>query len=131
MNKRKGPPGYPGDAAIRKQLGETVRKLRLEKGLSLEEADALMKEALRPRPHSRWPRALGIVTKKLRKSKSMSRIRLSRISGLPLRVINIVEHGKARDISLTQVVRLAMALEHSAEQFVELIVDCETKLHRK
>jgi hypothetical protein len=40
MTKRKDPPGYPGDEAVKKQFGEALRKLRLEKSLSLEEVDA-------------------------------------------------------------------------------------------
>ena len=46
MKKRKDPPGYLGDEAVKKIFGENIRKLRLEKGWSLEEADALLQEAL-------------------------------------------------------------------------------------
>ena len=131
MSKKKGPPGYPGDDAINKQFGEALRKLRLEKGLSLEEVDALIQQAQHHRPHPQWPRALGIVTRRLRDAKSLSRTQLSDTSGLPLRMINNVERGKAKDIGLTQLVRIAMALEHSAEAFVDLVLDCESKLEDK
>jgi hypothetical protein len=42
---KKDPPDYPGDEAILKAFGEAIRDIRLEKGLSLEEADALFQEA--------------------------------------------------------------------------------------
>jgi len=130
MTKRKDPPGYPGDEEVKKQFGEAIRKLRLEKGLSLEEMDTLVQEAKHVSPHPQWPRALGIVMRRLRQTKGLSRAQLSDASGLPLRIINNVERGKAKDINLTQLVRIAMALKHSAEAFVELVLDCESKLER-
>ena len=40
---KKDPPDYPGDEAIKKAFGEALRKLRLERGLSIEEADAILR----------------------------------------------------------------------------------------
>jgi hypothetical protein len=47
MRKPKDPPGYPGDEAINKAFVDNVRRIRLEKGLSVEQADALLAEAMR------------------------------------------------------------------------------------
>ena len=47
MSKKKDPPGYPGDEAIKQKFGEVMRELRLEKGLSIEEVDAFIDERMR------------------------------------------------------------------------------------
>src|SRR5215470_16615316 len=106
MSKKKGPPGYPGDEAIRKQLGEVLRELRLEKGLSIEEVDALIDEGIQEDTHPLLPRALSLVTRELREARKMSRVQLSEVSGLPLRLINKIECAKTHEITLTQVVRI-------------------------
>ncbi len=58
MAKRTEPPGYPDDEAVTKAFGEALRELRLQKGLSLEEADALLQGAsqqnLYPRLYAHW-----------------------------------------------------------------------------
>ena len=45
MVKKNEPPGYPGDEAVKKAIGKALRELRLQKGLSLEQADTLLEEA--------------------------------------------------------------------------------------
>ena len=60
MVKKNEPPGYPGDEAVKKAFGEALRELRLQKGLSLEQADALLQEASQQNPYPRLYRALGI-----------------------------------------------------------------------
>ena len=47
MKKRNDPPGYPGDDAILKAVGDALREVRIEKGLSLEQADAAFQEAMK------------------------------------------------------------------------------------
>jgi len=42
MSKKKEPPNYPGDEAIKQKFGEVMRELRLEKELSIEEVDAFI-----------------------------------------------------------------------------------------
>ena len=91
---KKDPPGYPGDEAITKAFGEALRKLRLELGLSIEEADAILRAGIE---YPRLARALGIVVRRLREQQKMSRTQLSTASGLPLRFIIRVERGKAQD----------------------------------
>lgn len=102
MSKKKDPPGYPGDEAIRKKFGEIMRELRLKKGLSIEEVDALVDQGIEQDSHSHLPRALALVTRKLREARKMSRAQLSDASGLSLALINQIERAKAHDISLTQ-----------------------------
>lgn len=131
MSKKKDPPGYPGDEAIRKKFGEALRELRLKKGLSIEEVDALAAQGIEQDSHPHLLRALALVTRKLREARKMSRAQLSDASGLPLALINMVERAKAHDISLTQIVRLAMALEHAASDFVEQVYKIEEELQSK
>ena len=131
MSKKKGPPGYPGDEAIRKKFGEVLCKLRLEKGLSIEEVDALIDEGIQEDTHPVLPRALSLVTRELREARKMSRLQLSEVSGLPLRLINKLERAKAHEITLTQVARIAMALDHPVVDFVEQVYRVEERLRAK
>jgi Helix-turn-helix len=112
---KKDPPGYPGDEAITKAFGEALRKLRLERGLSIEEADAILRAGIE---YPRLPRALGIVVRRLREQQKMSRTQLSAASGLPLRFIISVERGKAQDATLTDIVRLSFGFNLPADEFV-------------
>ena len=112
---KKDPPGYPGDEAVKKAFGEALRKLRLERGLSIEEADALLQAGI---DYPRLPRALGIVVRRLREQQKMSRAQLSSESGLGLRFIINVERGKAQDATLTDIVRLSFGLNLPADEFV-------------
>lgn len=128
MSKKKEPPDYPGDEAIKQKFGEVMRELRLEKGLPIEEVDALIDEGTQEDKHPLLPRALALVTRELRESKKMSRVQLSEVSGLSLRLINRLERAKAHNLTLTQVVRIAMALEHDVADFVEQIFKVEERL---
>lgn len=124
MNK-KDPPDYPGDEAIKKAFGEALRKLRLERGLSIEEADAILRAGIE---YPRLPRALGIVVRRLREQKKMSRTQLSAASGLPLRFLISVERGKAQDATLTDIVRLSFGLNLPADEFVVQVEEQLRKL---
>src|SRR5215472_6875436 len=128
MSKKKDPPGYPGDEAIRKRFGEVLHKLRLEKGLSIEEVDALVDKGIQEDTHPLLPRALSLVTRELREARKMSRAQLSEVSGLPLRLINEVERAKAHEITLTQIARIAMAMDHPVMDFVERVYKVEHRL---
>ena len=57
---KKKDPGYPGNEAAKKAVGEARRKIRLEKGLSLEEANALFENTNQEDPQSMVPGALGM-----------------------------------------------------------------------
>jgi transcriptional regulator with XRE-family HTH domain len=117
--KKKDPPGYPGDEAIKKAVGEALREIRLEKGLSLEEAEALLQKA--DQDYSQAPRALGIVVRQLREELKMSRAQLSRASGLSVRFIGTVERGRADNAMITDVVRISFGLDHPITDFVSQV----------
>ena len=125
---KKDPPGYPGDEAIKKAFGEALRHLRLERGLSIEEADAILKAGIE---YPRLPRALGIVVRRLREQEKMSRSQLSAASGLPLRFIVNLERGEAHDASLTDIVRLSFGLNLPADEFVMQVAEVEEKLRKQ
>ena len=60
---------YPGDEVIYKALGEALRALRLEKGLSLEQAEQAFREALTAADPKATYRALGLTLKEARESR--------------------------------------------------------------
>ncbi|MGC2744687.1 MAG: helix-turn-helix domain-containing protein [Candidatus Angelobacter sp.] len=128
MTKKKDPPDYPGDEAILQALAETVRAIRLERGLSEEDANALIEEGARTRDFKQLPRALALVVRQLREENKMTRVQLSSASGLSLRFINNLERGKVADASVTQIVRLALGLKCPITDFVDQVDAMELKL---
>jgi len=128
MKKRKDPPGYPGDEAILKAVGDALRNVRIEKGLSLEQADAAFQESLKQDLYPRLPRALGIVVRRLREKQNMSRMQLSDASGLSARFLSSLERGKSANASLTQIVRISFGLNCPITDLVNAVVAMEEKL---
>jgi DNA-binding XRE family transcriptional regulator len=133
MIPQNDPPGYPGDEVVRKMFGQTVKKARLECGLTIEQAEILLKEAFAPNVnHSRtvrFGRTLGIVVRRIRESKGMTRTQLAGNSGLPLRFIISVERGKvASGGDLCQLVRLACGLKYPVGRFFEELTDLNEAL---
>jgi DNA-binding XRE family transcriptional regulator len=128
MTKKKDPPDYPGDEAILRALAETVRAIRLERGLSEHEANALIEEGGRTRDFKQLPRALALVVRQLREQKKMTRVQLSSASGLSLRFINSLERGRVADASVTQIVRLAFGLKYPITDFVDQVGEMELRL---
>jgi transcriptional regulator with XRE-family HTH domain len=126
--KKNNPPGYPGDEAIKKAFGEALRELRLQKGLSEGEADALLQGASQQNLYPRLYRALGVVVRQLREKQKMSRGELSSASGLQKRFITALERGRVKTATLTQIVRLAMSFEYSVADFVEEVLKKEQEL---
>lgn len=129
--KKKDPPGYPGDEAVKKAVDEALREICLEKGLSLEDAIAVFQKANQEDPQSMVPRALGIVVRQLREKQKMSRAQLSRASGLSVRFIGTVERGRADNATITDVVRIAFALDHPVTDFVSEVDEVSKKLKAK
>ena len=129
--KKKDPPGYPGDEVVKKAVGDALREIRLERGLSLEEANALFQEANQEDPGSMVPRALGMVVRQLREKQKMSRAQLSRASGLSVRFIGRVERGQAGNATITDVVRIAFGLNHPITDFVSQVDELSKKLEEK
>ena len=129
--KKKDPPGYPGDEAVKKAVGEALREIRLEKGLSLEEANAMFQKANQEDPESMVPRALGIVVRQLREKQKMKRVQLRLASGLSVRFIGKVERGRAKNATITDVVRIAFGLNHPITDFVSQVDELSRKLEEK
>jgi DNA-binding transcriptional regulator YiaG len=129
--KKKDPPGYPGDGVVTKAIGDALRKLLLEKGLSVEEADTAFRKANEEDPQSMVPRALGLVVRQLREKQKMSRAQLSRASGLSVRFIAKVERGRAKNATITDVVRIAFGLNHPVTDFVTEVDEVSAKLGGK
>lgn len=129
--KKKDPPGYPGDEAVKKAVGEALRQIRLEKGLSLEEAEAALQEAAQEDAQPLVPRALGIVVRQLREERKMSRAELSRASGLSVRFIGAVERGRADNATITDVVRISFGLNHPITDFVSQVDEVSKKIRAK
>jgi transcriptional regulator with XRE-family HTH domain len=125
MAKKNEPPGYPGDEAVKKAFGKALRELRLQKGLSVEQADALLEEASQQNLYPRLYRALGIVVRQMREKQKLSRADLSSVSGLPKRFITALERGQVTSATLTQIVRFAMSFEYSVADFVEEVLKKE------
>jgi hypothetical protein len=128
MIHQNDPSGYPGDQAVRKAFGQTLKKARLECGLTIEQAEVLLSEALSPNANHnrtvRFGRTLGIVVRRIRESKGMTRIQLAGDSGLPLRFIISVERGKvAGGGDLCQLVRLAWGLKYPVGRFFDELTD--------
>jgi DNA-binding Xre family transcriptional regulator len=128
MKRRKDPPNYPGDEAILKAFGDALRDVRIEKGLSLEQADAAFQETMKKDLYPRLPRALGIVVRQLREKQNMSRSQLSDASGLSVRFLSSLERGKAANASLTQIVRISFGLNCPITDLVNQVVTMEEKL---
>jgi ribosome-binding protein aMBF1 (putative translation factor) len=129
--KKKDPPGYPGDEAVTKAVGEALREVLQEKGLSVEEADAAFQKTSQEDTDPLVPRALGIVVRQLRVKKKMSRMQLSSASGLSARFIGTVERGRAQDATITDVVRICFGLNHPATDFVTQVDEVLKKLKAK
>lgn len=133
MIPQKDPPGYPGDEAVRKAFGQALKKARLECGLTIEQAEVLLREALAPSANhsttARFGRTLGIVVRRIRESRGMTRIQLAGDSGLPLRFIISVERGKvATGGDLCQLVRLASGLKYPVGRFFDELTDLNQEL---
>ena len=101
---------YPGDEAIYKSLGETLRELRLEKGMSLEQAEEALREALATADHKAIYRALGLTVREAREQENVSRRELSRQSGLSLREVILLERGQLRRVPAAYFFRISYAL---------------------
>jgi transcriptional regulator with XRE-family HTH domain len=113
---------------FRKAFGETLRKVRLEKGLSLEQADAILQAEIEKDTHWLLSRALGIVVRRLREQQKMSRAQLSSASGLPVRLIINLERGKEHYATMTDIARISLGLNHPVTDLVDQVEALEKEL---
>ena len=111
-----------------KAFGEALREIRLEKGLSLKEADAIFQEALKKRCIPRLPHALGIVVRQLREKQNMSRQQLSAASGLSVRFLSSLERGHGSNATLTQIARISFGLNYPITDLVNEVEAAERRL---
>jgi DNA-binding XRE family transcriptional regulator len=133
MSAPKDPIGYPGDEAVLKAFGQTLKNIRLERGLTTDQAEALLREQIATgdtRDRFRHiGRALGIHVRRTRESKGMTRVQLAGNSGLPVRFIISVERGKVKNGGeLCHLVRLAYGLKLPLEQFFQDLSDLNDEL---
>ena len=70
IKKRKAPSRLPGDETILKAFGGALHELRIEKGLSRAQADAVLQETLKQYLCQLLPRVLGIIVRRLRENKT-------------------------------------------------------------
>jgi transcriptional regulator with XRE-family HTH domain len=102
---------YPGDEVIYKALGEALRNLRRERGLSLEQAELAFREALTAADPKGTYRALGLTVKEHGKAGNLSRQDLSRKIGLSLRNVTLAERGHLKTLPPAYFFRLSYALK--------------------
>ena len=131
--RKKDPVGYPGDEAIRKALGETMKHLRLERKLTTVQAEDLLRaqvvESDLKGDHMNLGRAIGILVRRIRLNQGLTRAQLAVSSGLSVKFIASVEHGRETEgAEFTQIVRLTYGLKYSLEQFFEDLSELEKTL---
>jgi ribosome-binding protein aMBF1 (putative translation factor) len=101
---------YPGDEAILKAVGETLRKAREDAGLSMEEAARRATEAGKSIDVRVYRRAVGLAIRNARDAAGMDRKTLGKKSGVPLKVIVAIERAQT-SIGVVEFVRISYALK--------------------
>jgi DNA-binding Xre family transcriptional regulator len=121
LHEQERPSRLSGRRCHQEGIWRSCRQIREEKGLSLEEAEAVVKQAVEKVDLSRAARALGIVARRLREEQKLSCAQLSSASGLTLRFIINLERGKAHDALLTDIVRICYALNIAPTDFISQV----------
>ena len=104
---------YPGDEIIYKAIGEALKELRLEAGMSIEEAERAFREVAAKADYRAMYRALGLAVKEERERQSIPRDELSRMAGLPRRDLILLERGQLRRLPAAYLFRISYALKIS------------------
>lgn len=104
---------YPGDEVIYKAIGETLRELRLQSGMSIEQAEKAFREAIAKADYKGVYRALGLALKEERERQGISRRELSRLSELSVREVTLLERGQLKRIPAAYFFRISDALKIS------------------
>jgi len=120
MNRRKDPQETERkelqlfeDEIIGKSIGKTLKDIRVQKGLSIDEAvEGVESTNIDPKQMSR---ALGLAIKQSREERSISRQELTHKTGFPLRKIIELERGLADRLPVTDFIRISYALGMSPE----------------
>lgn len=104
------PHEYPGDEAIYRAIGSKLRKLRVERGLSLEQAEKAYRETLGMVDSKTIHQALGLTVKEARQRENISRRDLSRQIGLSVRDLILLERGRLNWVPAAYFFRISCAL---------------------
>jgi cytoskeletal protein RodZ len=104
---------YPGDEVIYKAIGGTLRELRLQAGMSIEQAEKAFREVAANTDYRAMYRAFGMAVKEERERQSMSRCELSRMTGLPRRDLILLERGQLSRLPAAYLFRISYALKIS------------------
>jgi transcriptional regulator with XRE-family HTH domain len=104
---------YPGDEVIYKAIGETLRELRLESGMSIEQAEKAFREAIAKADYKDTYKALGLAVKEERERQGISRRELSRMSELSVRQMVLLERGQLARMPAAYIFRISYALKIS------------------
>lgn len=104
---------YPGDEVINKAIGETLRHLRLESGMSIEQAEEAFRQAIAKVDYRRFYKALGLTIKEERVRQGISRHELSRLSRLSGREMTLLERGQLQRMPASYLFRISYALKIS------------------
>jgi len=96
------------DEIIGKPIGKALKNIRIQTGLSIDEAAKGVESAgIDPKHMSR---ALGLAIKQSREESRMSRTELSRKTGFPLGKVIRLERGLADSLPITEFVRISCAM---------------------
>lgn len=104
---------YPGDEVIYKAIGEALKELRLETGMSIEQAERAFRAVAAKADYRAMYRALGLAVKEKRERQIISRDELSRMTGLPRRDLILIERGQLRRLPAAYLFRISYALKIS------------------
>ena len=119
---------YPGDDVLCKAIGKALKRVRLEAGLSIEEAEERLRVAREQLEHKRVSRALGLAIKEAREKRQISRKDLGRNAGLPLRRLIGIERGFARELPITEFFRISYALRMRPDELAERYEEIEKNI---
>ena len=111
-----------------KALGEALKQVRLEKGLSIKEAEKRARVPMRQLDGKRISRALGLAIREARKKRGVPRKELSRKSGLPLGRLISLERGLATDLPMTEFFRISYALKMKPDALAERYEEIEKNI---
>ena len=129
MNRRRDPPGYPGDEYIARRFYEMKELLRQNAGMTREQLEKALaggrEKALQDSVVMR--RAMGIKFRALREERKLSRAQVAHQSNVPLREIGRMERGSS-SFSLADTIRLCLALKYD---ILELITETSGPLTKR
>ncbi len=122
MKRRKDPPGYIGDTAVRELTEELMERLRQKTGSDITpaELEQQIKERRSTDPKLRlMPKALALRLRAVREIRGMTRKQLSEAANLDVRHIVLLERGRLQNVLIGDVMRLCLGMRYSLTKFME------------